>query len=199
MRRLLRAVALLSLTLGASPFAAAQVAPTSQPGPLIGVWASETTFGPALRGELSVVRGDSVRFAFPGGFGEFRGMLGDKGRAITGFWIQPGSVVLGYPFALPLALRVADPGVWRGTVVPLDDRFSLYLVVWKKDDGTLVGAFRNPELNSRGGASSWVTRSTSPQMVISEATTGLDSTRFAESYNKAVDGYVWHLSMLESG
>ncbi len=178
MQTFLRAVALLSLTPGASPSAVAQVAPAPGPGPLIGVWASETTFGPALRGELSVVRGDSswratlasvetrfqvhsdsVRFAFPGGLGQFRGTLDDKGRAITGFWIQPGGVVLGYPFASPLTLRLVQPGCWRGTVVPLDDRFSLYLAIWRKDDGTLVGAFRNPELNSRGGASQFrVTR-----------------------------------------
>jgi CubicO group peptidase (beta-lactamase class C family) len=47
--------------------------------------------------------------------------------------------------------------------------------------------------------SSWVTRSTSRQMEISEATTGLDSTQFPEFYNKAWDGYAWHLSELHSG
>jgi CubicO group peptidase (beta-lactamase class C family) len=38
-------------------------------------------------------------------------------------------------------------------VVPLDDQFSLYLVVWRDTTGELRGAFRNPERNSRGGAS----------------------------------------------
>ena len=46
---------------------------------------------------------------------------------------------------------------------------------------------------------SWVTRSTSPQMEISEATTGLDSSQFPEFYTEGVDGYAWHLSRLRSG
>src|SRR5712691_5392480 len=76
--------------------------------PLIGIWASETTFGPALQGELTVARegptwratlsgtesifhvaGNSVRFAFPGNLGQFRGELTENGRAIKGFWLQP--------------------------------------------------------------------------------------------------------------
>ena len=169
----LRCIATVAAVLGArTGVTLAQVAPAPAAGPLVGVWASETTFGPALRGELRVVRGDSgwratiqsaetrftvardsVNFVFDPKLGEFRGTLTDNGRAIRGFWIQPGGIVLGYPFASPLTLRLTVPGTWRGDVVPLDDRFSLYLVVWAKDDSTLVGTFRNPELNSRAGAS----------------------------------------------
>ena len=47
--------------------------------------------------------------------------------------------------------------------------------------------------------SAWVVRSTSAHVEISEATTGLDSTRFADFYNKATDGYAWHLGQLRSG
>ena len=36
-------------------------------------------------------------------------------------------------------------------------------------------------------------------MEIYEVTTGLDSTQFPEFYNKAWDGYAWHLSELQSG
>jgi len=146
--------------------------------------ASEVVFGPALRGELRVVHEasawratlasaetrfevgrDSVRFEFPGALGEFRGRLTENRRVIAGFWIQPAGLVMPYPFASPLALRLAAPGVWRGTVVPLDDRFSLYLAMWTQDDGTLVGAFRNPELNSRGGASQFRVMRTSDSVV----------------------------------
>ena len=47
--------------------------------------------------------------------------------------------------------------------------------------------------------SSWVSRSISPHVTISPATTGLDSIRFPEFYNEATDGYAWHLGTLESG
>lgn len=138
--------------------------------PLLGIWASETTFGPAVRGTLTVQRegrewraevagrsvrfrsaGDSVRFALPGEGGEFRGVVTEGGRVIAGFWIQPAGVVLGQAYATPLALQSVGRAVWRGMVVPLDDRFSLYLSISRGTDGSLIGVFRNPELNSIGG------------------------------------------------
>jgi CubicO group peptidase (beta-lactamase class C family) len=148
------------------------------PDPLIGIWAGEMTFGPSLEGELTVTRdvsiwratlsgaassfevaGDTVRFAFPGGRGGFRGVLADGG-AIEGFWLRPSGETedrtdpggAGQPFASPLVLKNAGPGTWRGTVRPLEDRFTLYLRIFPGDDGELTGVFRNPELNSRGGA-----------------------------------------------
>ena len=36
---------------------------------------------------------------------------------------------------------------------PLEDRFNLYLRISRNEEGSLVGAFRNPDLNSTGGAS----------------------------------------------
>jgi CubicO group peptidase (beta-lactamase class C family) len=146
--------------------------------PLIGIWVSETTFGPALRGELTVARegaswratlssaestfrvaGDSVRFSFPGNVGQFRGVLSES--AITGFWLQPSGAAEdrrdpggnGQSFASPLVLQRVKRNVWRGTAQPLEGRFTLYLRVFRNPDGSLVGAFRNPEQNSRGGSS----------------------------------------------
>ncbi|MGH7516748.1 MAG: serine hydrolase domain-containing protein [Gemmatimonadales bacterium] len=147
--------------------------------PPIGIWASETKFGPVLSGELTVARtgsswratasnaeskfqvtGDSVRFTFPGNLGGFRGALTDNGRAITGFWLQPSGETedrrdpggSGQPFATPLDLRLAGHNVWRGTVRPLEDRFTLYLKISRNAEGALVGAFRNPEMSSHGGS-----------------------------------------------
>lgn len=147
---------------------------------LLGLWTSETTFGPVLQGELTVARegsgwratmaggesrfsgaGDSVRFAFPGNLGQFRGALTENGRAITGFWLQPSGVTEERPapvgsrqaFATPLVLQRAGRDVWRGTVRPLEERFTLYLKIYRNAEGLLVGAFRNPEINSNGGAS----------------------------------------------
>ncbi|MEA2174365.1 MAG: hypothetical protein QOD00_1957 [Blastocatellia bacterium] len=141
---------------------------------LDGIWSSETAYGPALRGELIVrregaswratlssaeagfnVTGDSVRFAFPGNQGQFRGTLAEKGDVITGFWLQPEGAVMALStaqrFATPLVLRRAGRGVWRGTVRSLDNRFTLYLKIFQDADGALIGAFRNPDQNSRGG------------------------------------------------
>jgi CubicO group peptidase (beta-lactamase class C family) len=40
---------------------------------------------------------------------------------------------------------------WRGNIVPLDNRFTLYLKIYRDPQGALVGAFRNPEYNFNGG------------------------------------------------
>ncbi len=147
---------------------------------LLGLWAAELHFGPALRGELTLTRGaggwtarimdaerrfaaagGEIRFTLPDGRGGFRGRLSSDGRRIEGFWLQPSGETedrrdpggSGQPFATPLRLARGSGGVWRGTVVPLDDRFTLYLSIFRDQDGVLTAAFRNPELNSNGGAS----------------------------------------------
>ena len=162
----------------AFPIAPAQA--ESADDPLIGIWASEMTFGPALRGELTVAQtgaswrasmstaetsfhaaGGAITFVFPDNRGQFRGALTEGGRAITGFWLQPSGATADRPnppassqaFATPLVLRRAGPGIWRGTVRPLDERFTLYLKIYRNAEGLLTGAFRNPEINSNGGAS----------------------------------------------
>src|SRR4051812_965079 len=85
---------LTSLALSAIPALAGAQA-SSTPDPLLGIWTSETTFGPQLAGELTIRRNgtewratirsaesrfrvahDSVRFAF-GEQGELRGTLVD--------------------------------------------------------------------------------------------------------------------------
>jgi CubicO group peptidase (beta-lactamase class C family) len=60
--------------------------------------------------------------------------------------------------ASPLVLRRAAEGAWRGTVRPLDHRFTLYLRIFRGPDGALTAAFRNPEYNLRGGASQFRVR-----------------------------------------
>lgn len=120
---------------------------------LVGLWGAEATFGPQVRGELVLARGeggwtarvggfeapaqvagDSVRVSLAGGQGDFRGRFEDGGRSVRGFWIQtPGS----YRYATPVTLRRAGDGAWRGTLDPLDDRISLYLNVVRAPDGSL--------------------------------------------------------------
>src|ERR1700722_7738397 len=88
---------LLAAPLGGAP-------PVAPGDDLVGLWATETTIGPQIRGELTVLRGptrwtariggfeiawpvtgDTVRVALPGGQGELRARLIDGGRAIRGF------------------------------------------------------------------------------------------------------------------
>ena len=148
-------------------------------GSLIGLWASETVYPARLAGDLTVRRragqwlgsiagsqstgkaiGRDVRLSFGSG-GSFRGRVAPGGRRIEGFWLRPSGETedradpggSGQPFATPLILRKGGTNLWRGTVVPLDDRFTLYLKVFRDTDGSLVAAFRNPEMNANGGAS----------------------------------------------
>jgi CubicO group peptidase (beta-lactamase class C family) len=139
---------------------------------LTGLWSGGTTFTQPLSGKIVLTRergawrasiagvsatapvsGERFRIVFPSG--ELRGTVRQA------FWLQPpggtqdrrdpgGS---GQAFASPLPLRRTGNNRWQGTVRPLDGRFTLYLKIFRNDDNILVGAFRNPELNSTGGAS----------------------------------------------
>ena len=183
-RRALAGGVALLLAFSQSPGQSATSSPEEDP--LVGLWAAEVTFGPALRGDLTLTlegstwratlanaetsfprEGDAVRFTFPRNVGGFRGVLGDGGRAITGFWLQPpggtqdardpgGS---GQSFASPLVLQRVGRNAWRGSVEPLEDRFTLYLRIFRDPAGSLLAAFRNPEQNSIGGSTQFrVTR-----------------------------------------
>lgn len=152
-------------------------APTQPADELVGIWRGTADHGPKLHGRLVVRkfrqgfvasmanhqtafsgRGNELRLAF-GHDGSFRGRI-DK-NSISGFWIQPGRYVdnKGEPrdstqlFATPVHLSRTGPGIWTGDVLPLPDRFTLWLSIFRGADGALTAAFRNPELNSTGGAS----------------------------------------------
>src|SRR5690349_9583971 len=132
-------LALLPFHVGAVPIPAEQ---------LVGIWGSERVLGPQVRGELTLVRdgttwrariagfdvparveGSKVSVVFPGG--ELRATLAENGQSITGHWIQPRVLMSGMKFATPVELLALQPGVWRGNVAPVEDRFSLYLIVQK--------------------------------------------------------------------
>src|SRR3954470_10870111 len=119
-----------------------------------GLWSVDTTFGPAVRGDLTVRRaamtwsGDSVRFVLGGDSGQFRGRVARS--VIRGFWIQPPGVTLDQSYATPLELIPAGTNTWRATVVPLADRLYVYLAIKRRADGTLMAAFRDHEQNSIG-------------------------------------------------
>jgi CubicO group peptidase (beta-lactamase class C family) len=152
-------VLLGGLLIGTSHGAAAQVDTT-----LAGVWEAKQRFGPDVRGTLLIERlaggwraeiaGETVQpritdstltFELPGGRGAFRGRF-VSGDRIRGQWIQPRTVTSGVEYASPVEL-VRDGTLWRGEIVPLDDAFTLYLVVRPRADGTLGAFLRNPERN----------------------------------------------------
>jgi CubicO group peptidase (beta-lactamase class C family) len=137
---------------------------------LVGIWRADANYGPRLRGQLIVrmsptgfvasidgqhatsnSRSGELRLTF-GKEGSFRGRL--IGHSLEGFWVQhgddPGASTSSY--ATPVHLREISRGEWSGEVVPLDDRFTLWLSVFRAPDGSLMGAFRNPQSNSTGGA-----------------------------------------------
>jgi CubicO group peptidase (beta-lactamase class C family) len=169
-------VALLVVCLGspARPDSQAQPSgalPEGQPVlALVGLWGCEQSFGPLVRGELTIdARGgewrariagyevpvehakDEIQFALPGDAGKFRGRLHlvASGKRILGHWIQPAGVAFynSSGYASPVELSEVAPWVWRGEVVPLDERASFYISIQRTPDGSLTAFLRNPEAN----------------------------------------------------
>lgn len=168
----LRALMLVSLCL------TLQAAAEPANDPLQGLWIGQMHWNAGPSGTLSIAcagknwiakigsdstqfvpQSASIRFAFADGHGGFRGTL--SGHTIRGFWLQPPATGgdprdpdgKGQTFAASMTLTRDKHGAWRGTVEPLADTFTLYLKIFRAEDGTLTGAFRNPEMNFRIGAS----------------------------------------------
>jgi len=136
-------------------------------GNVTGIWGGERTFGPTVRGTLSIahegsvwfaeisgyrapvlVEGRSLSFTLPGDLGRFRGRLGAKNTTIDGEWIQPGATsMFGQRFSTPVHLVRTGSSLWRGAVRPLRDRVRIYLSVEPPKNGASRAFLRNPEVN----------------------------------------------------
>jgi CubicO group peptidase (beta-lactamase class C family) len=123
----------------ALPVHAQTVPATPDEEALVGLWSFQTTFA-----------------AEPG---RFRGRPIEGARALAGFWIRPAVTAdprhpagSSQPFATPIVLAQRGRGTWSADVPALADRFTLYLKVFRGEDGALLAAFRNPDQNSTGGA-----------------------------------------------
>jgi CubicO group peptidase (beta-lactamase class C family) len=133
---------------------------------LISIWQATNSFGPALRGPLTLTRsgtewqaevagqraqvtasGDALACSFAGGQGEFHGILNPKTNEIRGHWIQPATVNSGLRFASPVTLTAYGRNHWRGQVVPLEDKFTFFLVASADENGTVHAFLRNPDRN----------------------------------------------------
>ena len=99
----------------------------------------------------------------------FKGHL-EKSGNIEGFWIQEG--VTDQPFAAPLTLLSTTKDAWTATIPDLKLGFTLYLKIFKREDGVLIGAFRNPEVNTRGGASRFYVESSENEVRFLERNDG---------------------------
>lgn len=207
-----------------APRATAQTAaraptPATSAAGLVGLWGSDRFFGPEVRGELTIIRsgdqwtarisgytaavqiqGDTVSFTLPGEHGEFRGHLGRDSKAIRGHWIQPRRVTSGTAYASPLELRALRSSSrssrsWRGEVVPLDDRLTLYLLVQQQPNGAIQAFFRNPERNFGRGALYDVSLETAT-LRLTEPKTG--QLRFEGTCDPQSDGLTFRLPLVDN-
>ncbi len=156
---MVRAITLLLLFAIAHPMFAAD--------DLAGLWKSKKRFGPDVRGTLlvrksgdaytadlagrvtpmSVAANGELSFTIPNG-GIFRGRIGKQG--ITGHWFRFGSPLNagrnGAPVNASLVvLRPDGANRWRGVVDPIDDSFTLFLLLQPQADGTYSALLRNPD------------------------------------------------------
>lgn len=133
---------------------------------LVGLWKAKKRFGPDARGPVIVqkdraayiadfagrrmpvrIEKDEFIFELPNNQGMFRGKL--EGKNITGHWFRPGTVVNGYGqmfvSASLVVLKPTGSDRWSGTIDPIQDEFTLYLMVDKRPDGSVGAMLRNPE------------------------------------------------------
>lgn len=156
---------LVAGALAAAMFFAPVVSPQANSAKeLVGLWEAKRIFGPEVRGTLFIrqtgqdwqaeiagrfapvtVAGNSLSFVLPDGKGKFRGQFDARRLRITGHWTQPQGIEIS-PLASPVILT-KHGREWRGSVTPLTDALTFYLMIKEREDGS-VGAFlRNPERN----------------------------------------------------
>jgi CubicO group peptidase (beta-lactamase class C family) len=165
---------ILALAAALAPSSISPQASTTDP--LIGVWGAEVRFGTPVQGELTLdgregmwrasiggyqvvvpKDGNQLRFTLPDSIAEFRGTRDAVSNVIRGEWIQQGGVILDPQYASPIELHAIAPSVWRGTVVPLEQKVSVYVFISSKD-GKMTATISNPESNFFGRRVYQVTR-----------------------------------------
>jgi CubicO group peptidase (beta-lactamase class C family) len=133
---------------------------------LAGLWEAKRRFGPDVRGSLLIrqsdsgwwaeiagrsvqakIAGDRITFELADGKGAFQGRFDARRTRIKGHWVQPRLVENGTPYASPVTLIRDKQNVWRGTVAPLDDALTCYLMIKVRDDGSTGAFLKNPERN----------------------------------------------------
>jgi CubicO group peptidase (beta-lactamase class C family) len=146
--------------------AAASTAPQPQAvsaAALLGTWQLRETVDEVRSGPITVVSagvsravfsGTSVAarpaeggldFPFASDVGELRtpALTADR---VTALWIQPAGFG-GTPYASPVVLDRLAPGMWRGTVAPLQNPLVMTLYVQSGPSGTVNAFLREPNYN----------------------------------------------------
>jgi CubicO group peptidase (beta-lactamase class C family) len=163
-RRLFTVMIGILSTAAATPAPAQSAAPAGDAARFLGLWGTTRSFGPQIRGELTLTRagegwraaiggtwapgqmsGDRLTFTLAGGLGSFRGRRDAAGTRMRGHWIQPVGIATGVAWATPVELRPAGAGVWRGTVTPREESITLYMDVRADSGGVVRAVFRNPD------------------------------------------------------
>ena len=158
------AVLLTFSNLAAPSTLAHETSPTSSTSSLVGLWGTTRSFGPVIRGQLTISRNregwramiggiqanveiqrDSVTFSIAGNKGTFRGRRRLDGSLIWGHWIQPRGLATGVAWATPIELKRSGVGLYRGMVSPLEESITLYMDVRAEKDGSLSAVLRNPD------------------------------------------------------
>ena len=122
-----------------------------------GLWEAAVRNGPDVRGTAIVYRTSdgwradfagfqvpaqvtpqAVTFELPDGKGSFRGRR--VGSGVIGHWFSGRT-------ASYATLEPFGPNRWRGTITPMENRFTFYMPISRKPDGTLATYLRNPERN----------------------------------------------------
>jgi CubicO group peptidase (beta-lactamase class C family) len=162
---LARKILRYKLSLVVALFASTMSAQTVAADPLSGVWGAEVRFGMPVQGELTLdgregmwrasiggfqvaaeMSGGEIRFKLPDDIAEFRGIRDPASKVVRGEWIQQGGLILDPQYASSVELHRIAPSVWRGTVLPLEQRVSVYLFISTKD-GKITATASNPEDN----------------------------------------------------
>jgi CubicO group peptidase (beta-lactamase class C family) len=161
----------------AAALAPSSISPQASTGdPLSGVWGAEVRFGTPVQGELTLdgrdgtwrasiagyqvsvaKNGNQIEFSLPDSIAGFRGIRDAASNVIRGEWIQQGGVILDPQYASPIELHSIAPSVWRGAVVPLEQKVSVYVFISLKD-GKMTATISNPESNFFGRRVYQVTR-----------------------------------------
>src|SRR4051812_18041181 len=126
--------------------------------PLEGVWGVKKVLGPPVSGTLQITRGPSgwraqigpydvqptvegksIRFELPPEQGRFDGQFEKNDTVIRGWWIKPA--------VSPVQLQALTKDQWVGEVAPVQQEWTVYLVISRASDGSLAAFIRNPDRN----------------------------------------------------
>jgi CubicO group peptidase (beta-lactamase class C family) len=163
-RRVALSVGLVGLTLSYAPTLRHIDAQSNSVDELLGLWKSQHNYGPDTRGALVIERTSRgwfadfkgrqipmrehrgvLTFEMPNSEGGFRARTRKRGTLTGGQWFQSG--IVNPPFATNIVLTRTGSQRWTGTVLPLEDRFTLYLLVKRGSDGSVSAFIRNPQRN----------------------------------------------------